>query len=548
MGLENLSRQDIELILETAKSFKEVSSRDIKKVPALRGKTVVTLFFEPSTRTRISFELAAKRLSADTLNIAANVSSTSKGETLLDTARNIEAMNVDAMVVRHSSSGSVLLLAEGLKCSVVNAGDGCREHPTQALLDMFTLQEKFGRIEGLKVGIIGDILHSRVARSNIWGLTSLGAKVTVCGPATLMPRGIEALGVDVCYDLKKVLKQSDAVIALRLQKERQQDKFLPSMREYSRLFGINQAKLNEGSDHLIVMHPGPTNRGVELSADVADGKQSVILDQVTNGVAVRMAVLYLVLGTKYNVPLFFITEGRGIFMGLLIKNAIIVNADKIWDKPQDILCEEGKITQIAAGITAGTHEIIDAAGKKVLPGLIDIHTHLRQPGREDKETIETGSRAAVKGGFTSIMCMPNTNPVIDNAMVVEFIIREANRVGLCNVYPIGAITKGQQDGELTDMAELKAAGCLAFSDDGKSVLNSRLFRLAMEYAKMLDVLIIEHCQDPLLSAGGVMNEGVVSTKIGLKGDPGIAETVTVARDIEIALYLECPGASGAYVA
>jgi aspartate carbamoyltransferase catalytic subunit len=298
LGLEDLTRSDIELILETAKSFKEVSSRDIKKVPALRGKTVVTLFFEASTRTRISFELAAKRLSADTLNIAANVSSTSKGETLLDTARNIEAMNVDAMVVRHSSSGSVLLLAEGLNCSVVNAGDGCREHPTQALLDMFTLQEKFGRIEGLKVGIIGDILHSRVARSNIWGLTKLGAKVTVCGPATLMPRGIEALGVEVCYDLKKVLKQSDAVIALRLQKERQQDKFLPSMREYSTLFGINQAKLADGNDHLIVMHPGPTNRGVEVSADVADGKQSVILDQVTNGVAVRMAVLYLVLGTK----------------------------------------------------------------------------------------------------------------------------------------------------------------------------------------------------------------------------------------------------------
>jgi aspartate carbamoyltransferase catalytic subunit len=264
----------------------------------LRGKTVVTLFFEASTRTRISFELAAKRLSADTLNIASNVSSTSKGETLLDTARNIEAMNVDAMVVRHPLSGSVFILAQGLKCSVVNAGDGCREHPTQALLDMFTLQEKFGRIEGLKIGIIGDVLHSRVARSNIWGLTKMGAHVTVCGPATLMPRGVEEMGVKVCYDLKKVLKESDAVIALRLQKERQQDKFLPSMREYSRLFGINQAKLNEASSHLIVMHPGPTNRGVELSADVADGKQSVILEQVTNGVAVRMAVLYLVLGTK----------------------------------------------------------------------------------------------------------------------------------------------------------------------------------------------------------------------------------------------------------
>ncbi len=224
-------------------------------------------------------------------------------------------------------------------------------------------------------------------------------------------------------------------------------------------------------------------------------------------------------------------------MGLLIKNAIIVNADKIGNKPQDILCEDAKIAKIASGLPKGDHEIIDAAGKKVLPGLIDLHTHLRQPGREDRETIETGCKAAVKGGFTSIMCMPNTSPVIDNAMVVEFIIREAMRVGLCNVYPVGAITKGQQDGELTDMEELRSAGCRAFSDDGKAVLNSRLFRLAMEYAKMLDVLIIEHCQDPLLSAGGVMNEGVVSTRIGLKGDPGIAETVIVARDIEIARYL-----------
>jgi len=298
LGLQELSREEIELVLETAKSFKEVSSRDVKKVPALRGKTVVTLFFEPSTRTRVSFELAAKRLSADTLNITASVSSTTKGETLLDTAKNIEAMSVDAMVVRHGTSGAPMILAEGLNCSVINAGDGCREHPTQALLDMFTLQEKFGRIEGLKVAIVGDILHSRVARSNIWGLTKLGAKVTVCGPATLMPRGIESMGVQVSYDIKDVIRNSDAIIALRLQKERQEAKFLPSMREYAQLFGINAVKLSEGKDGLIVMHPGPTNRGLELSAEVADGKQSVILDQVTNGVAVRMAVLYLVLGTK----------------------------------------------------------------------------------------------------------------------------------------------------------------------------------------------------------------------------------------------------------
>lgn len=298
LGLQELSKEEIQLVLETAKSFKEVSARDVKKVPALRGKTVVTLFFEASTRTRVSFELAAKRLSADTLNITSSVSSTTKGETLLDTAKNIEAMSVDAMIVRHSSSGAPMILADGLRCSVINAGDGCREHPSQALLDMFTLQEKFGRIEGLKVGIVGDVLHSRVARSNIWGLTKLGAKVTVCGPATLMPRGIESMGVNVCYDIKKIIKESDAIIALRLQKERQQDKFLPSMREYARLFGINQMKLSHGSSDLIVMHPGPTNRGLELSAEVADGKQSVILDQVTNGVAVRMAILYLVLGTK----------------------------------------------------------------------------------------------------------------------------------------------------------------------------------------------------------------------------------------------------------
>jgi len=296
LDLNDLSREEIELMLETAKSFKEVSTRDVKKVPALRGKTVVMLFFEPSTRTRISFELAAKRLSADTLNVASSSSSTTKGESVLDTARNIEAMNVDLIIVRHKSSGVPKILADGLKAAVVNAGDGMRAHPTQALLDIFTIKEKLGKIEGLKVAIVGDILHSRVARSNIQGLIKLGAKVTVCGPSTLMPVGIERMGVDVSYDLKKVLKDTNAVIALRLQMERQEDHFLPSIREYARMFGINGEKLKHASKDIIVMHPGPTNRGVEVSAEVADGERSVILDQVTNGVAVRMAVLYLLLG------------------------------------------------------------------------------------------------------------------------------------------------------------------------------------------------------------------------------------------------------------
>ena len=298
LDLQSVSKEEIEMVLETAKSFKEVSSRDVKKVPTLRGRTVVMLFFEPSTRTRASFELAAKRLSADTISIAAGGSSTSKGESVLDTARNIEAMNVDAIVVRHSSSGVPHILAEHLKASIINAGDGCRAHPTQALLDMFTMKEKLGRIEGLKVALIGDIMHSRVARSNIWGLTKLGAEVMVCGPATLIPRGIESLGVKVNYDLREVIKTCDVLMPLRLQLERQQEKFLPSIREYARKFGIDKAKLKGARKNVMIMHPGPTNRGIELSAEVADGEYSVILDQVTNGVAVRMALLYLLLGTK----------------------------------------------------------------------------------------------------------------------------------------------------------------------------------------------------------------------------------------------------------
>lgn len=298
LDLQDITREEIDLILETAKSFQEVSRREVKKVPALRGKTVVTLFFEPSTRTRASFELAAKRLSADTINIAAAGSSLSKGESVLDTARNIEAMNVDAIVVRHSSSGVPQILANNLNAAIINAGDGCRAHPTQALLDIFTIREKLGRIEGLKVGIIGDIRHSRVARSNIWGLTKLGAHVTVCGPSTLIPRGIEQLGANVNFRLSDVIKQSDVLMPLRIQRERQQEKFLPSIREYAIQFGITKDKLKNAKKNVVIMHPGPTNRGVELSAEVADGEFSVILDQVTNGVAVRMAILYLLLGSR----------------------------------------------------------------------------------------------------------------------------------------------------------------------------------------------------------------------------------------------------------
>ena len=294
LGLEELSRQEIELILETAGSFKEISTRAIKKVPALRGKTVVNLFYEPSTRTRVSFEVAAKRLSADVINIAVETSSVKKGESLIDTGRNIQALRADVIVVRHSCSGAALLLSQHVDISVVNAGDGWHEHPTQALLDMFTLQEKLGRIEGLNVTIVGDIAHSRVARSNIWGLTKLGAKVTVCAPAMLIPERIEELGVKVSDDLDQALSRADAVNVLRMQFERDEGRAFPSQIEYFKKYGIARERLEKLKQNILVMHPGPLNRGIEISAEVADGEQSVILEQVTNGIATRMAVLFLV--------------------------------------------------------------------------------------------------------------------------------------------------------------------------------------------------------------------------------------------------------------
>ncbi|MBM3253479.1 MAG: aspartate carbamoyltransferase catalytic subunit [Candidatus Omnitrophica bacterium] len=296
LGLKELSREEILFILDTAESFREVSTRPIKKVPALRGKTVVNFFFEPSTRTRASFELAAKRLSADIVNISVNSSSMVKGETLKDTARNIEAMKVDIIVMRHSSSGAPHMLAKAVKSSVINAGDGSHEHPTQALLDIFTIREKKGRLEGLNVSIIGDIAHSRVARSNIWGLNKLGANVTVCGPTTLMPQEVEKLGVRVTNKLKEAIEEADVLNILRVQLERQSENLFPSIREYTNEFGIDSEKLKYAKKDILIMHPGPINRGIELTPDVADGPYSVILDQVTNGIAVRMAVLYLVSG------------------------------------------------------------------------------------------------------------------------------------------------------------------------------------------------------------------------------------------------------------
>ena len=296
VGLESLSPEQIRLILDTAEPFKEVSERAIKKVPALRGKTIVNLFFEPSTRTRISFEFAEKRLSADTVNVAASGSSVSKGETLVDTARNLEAMRIDMVVIRHPASGAAQFLAQRIRSSVINAGDGKHEHPTQGLLDLLTLRDKFGKLEGLKVAICGDVLHSRVARSNLWGLLKVGAEVALCGPATLIPREFASLGVTLIPRIDDAIAWADALNVLRLQLERMEAGFIPSLREYNRVFGVTRERLERAPRELVILHPGPMNRGVEIDSDVADGPHSVILPQVTNGIAIRMAVLYLLAG------------------------------------------------------------------------------------------------------------------------------------------------------------------------------------------------------------------------------------------------------------
>lgn len=296
LALEPLSANQIQLILDTAEPFKEVSERAIKKVPTLRGKTIVNLFYEASTRTRISFEFAEKRLSADTVNIGVAGSAVEKGENLVDTARNLEAMRIDMVVIRHPSSGAAAFLADRIPSNVINAGDGWHEHPTQGLLDLLTIRDKFGRIDGLKVCICGDILHSRVARSNIWGLLKLGAAVAVCGPGSLLPRGIEELGVQVFRRPEEAIEWADVLNVLRLQLERMQAGYIPSLGEFYRVFGITQERLERAPRELLILHPGPMNRGVEIDSRVADGPHSVILKQVTNGIAIRMAVLYLLAG------------------------------------------------------------------------------------------------------------------------------------------------------------------------------------------------------------------------------------------------------------
>ena len=403
ISIEDLSRAEIELLLDTAESFLPVLERDIKKVPTLRGRTIINLFWEASTRTSSSFDLAAKRLSADTLALKASGSAVEKGETLKDTAITLSAYSPDIIVMRHPSAGACQTLSANTEASVINAGDGKHQHPTQCLLDLFSMRQNLGRdLQGLRVFIIGDILHSRVARSDIMGFQMLGMDVTLVAPPTLMPRGIEEMGVKVEYDLAN-LKDADVIYLLRIQKERIKAgaNFLPSLREYSELYGISQARLRPGQR---VMHPGPINRGVEIAADIADDDENLIAHQVFSGLAVRMAILYRTIvgysdgAAERGGALMERTWSKsGPAADLLIKGGRVVDPAAGIDAVQDVLVTKGKVAELGKELKPGkTTRVVDARDMLVLPGFVDLHAHLRTPGREDEEDIATGSQG--RGG------------------------------------------------------------------------------------------------------------------------------------------------------
>ena len=548
LGLEYCSAEEIVHVLDTAREFQKIATRNDHPRDDLAGKVVVNLFFEASTRTRMSFELAEKRLGASVVNFSASTSSTRKGETLRDTARNIEAMGIDVAVMRHPCPGAPQLLTRCIDACIVNAGDGSHEHPTQGLLDIFTIREHLGRIEGLKVAIVGDVAHSRVARSNLQGLLKLGAEVYFVGPSTLVYEAFEQLGAHVCHTLDDVLPEMDVIHMLRVQNERLEERPFPSIREYARLFGLNAERLARAKPDVLIMHPGPINRGVEMTPDVADGTHSVILEQVTNGVAIRMAILSLVTRVPGEAA-----EPKGAAAPaavqapppreparprastdrkLLVKGGRVICPAQGIDRKADVLLEDGKVAAI--GTFDEIVATIDAAGMIVTPGLIDMHVHFREPGKEDEETIASGSAAAVAGGFATVATMPNTDPPVDNEAAVAFQLLQGERAGLARVLPIGTVSAGRAGEQLAEIGQMVRAGAVAFSDDGSCVQSARLMRAALQYASMFDKPIIDHCEDASLMGNGMMHGGYWSTRLALSGIPAAAEEIMVARDLTLA--------------
>ena len=525
LGVTDLEADEIRLILNTAEAMQEIASRPIKKVPTLRGRTVVNLFFEPSTRTRTSFEVAEKRLSADTLSIAVATSSVSKGESLLDTVRNIEAMSPDMIVMRHSSAGAPHLLARMCRSVIINAGDGMHEHPTQALLDAFTIREHKKRIEGLKIAIVGDLLHSRVLRSNIQLLNKLGAHVWACGPSTLMPPELPRFGVRPTTSLDEAVDGADVVMMLRIQHERMQGHFIPSTREY--FFAVRAHTRTAEARGAGRHHPASRTDEPRRRDRFRCRRRPVFGHPGAGGQRRRGQDGGPVSARR--------SRRRGSLMTLLLKGGRLIDPATNRDGELDLLVQDGKIARIGKNLPADGAEVVALkSGWIVAPGLIDIHVHLREPGQEHKETVATGAASAVAGGFTAVACMPNTDPINDHPGITELILRKAAQANLARVYPIGAVSIGSKGEQLAELGAQKAAGCVAFTDDGRPVASALLMRRALEYAGMLGVPIIDHCEDPSLKGDGVAHEGFRAASLGLRGIPGAAESIMVERDIALA--------------
>ena len=540
LSAADLTRDDAELVLRTAEELRSLADRPIKKLPALRGRTVVNLFFEDSTRTRISFEAAAKRLSADVINFAAKGSSLSKGESLKDTALTLEAMGADAIVIRHGASGAPHRLATTgwTRSSVINAGDGTHEHPTQALLDAFTMWRHLGALDGRRIAVVGDVLHSRVARSNALLLRTLGAEVTLVAPPTLLPVGVEGWDVETSYDLDSVLPKADAVMMLRVQAERMNAAFFPTVREYSRRYGLDSRRMGLLQDHTIVMHPGPMVRGMEITADVADSVRSVIVEQVTNGVAVRMAVLYLLLGGSE--PAGTTTRPRHR-RSPPVTDYLLKNARPYGGEATDLLIRDGVIAEmgVSTSSTTGASRRSTPTGSSFCRGWWTCTPTCASPAARTRRPSTPAPRPPRSGGFTAVHAMANTNPVADTAGVVEQVWRLGREAGHCDVYPVGAVTVGLEGKKLAELGAMadSAARVRVFSDDGKCVSDAVLMRRALEYVKAFDGVIAQHAQEPRLTEDAQMNEGELSGRLGLRGWPAVAEEAIIARDCLLAAHV-----------
>ena len=545
LSIEDLERADIERICDRAASFAEVADREIKKVPALRGRTVLNLFYEASTRTRSSFELAAKRLSADVVNFAASGSSVEKGESLKDTVLTLSAHKPDAIVIRDAVGrrrrAGLGLDARGdhqrrrRQARAPDAGAARRPHAAPAARRASTASN---------IWIVGDVLHSRVARSNILAFQKMGAKVTLAGPPTLIPRGIEALGCDVRYTLDD-LGEADVVYALRMQNERMDETWVPSLREYADEYQINGRRL---APEQVLMHPGPVNRGVELSGEVVDSPQAVITAQVEAGVVVRMAVLYEVLAhvpSTTGPPKESPPDGRPVDgarphppVDVLIREAHVLDpragidgARRARPRRRDRRDRRGR-----ARSRRRTSRDRRGAGRHLFPAFVDPHVHLRTPGQEHKEDLETGTRAAAAGGFCAVVAMPNTDPVVDSAPMLRSLRDAAARDARIPVGFTPAITRGLNGEELTEMAELRDEGAVGFTDDGSPIVSAGMMRKALQYQRLAGGVLALHEEDPSLSGRGAMHEGEVSALLGVAGIPSISESTMVARDALLADY------------